>query len=286
MDSPTLETSLQTMARGGQRLPLVFLMAGLCSLLGWTYRAAAQQPNVHYFHSANLPPGTVAGGQLLRDPLLRGHVQPVEIQLPEGVRASVNIGGQFDQPRPGPVRVGMLIGPVYQFKISHIPFHEGMEVYPTIELINRLYPPPGQAACFPVPVQLTTEELNYALDGRFVTRVIYLEDVETALPARDDPAHQRYYEVPPGQDPLLAADRMGRPMAILRMGSRIPDEEECIQNCPPLLDMTDVPAAPAAAPGPAGVEQAIERQERDIPRVFFPRRSAFQPNSAGAPEAR
>lgn len=264
------------------RVPLALLWVGI--LVGWPSLAAAQRPNVHYFHSANLPPGTVAGGQLLRDPFLRGHVQPVEIQLPEGVRLSVNIGGQFDDARPGPVRVGMLVGPVYQFKVSHIPFREGMEVFPTIEVINRLYPPPGQAAAFPVPVQLTIEELDYALDGRYVTRVIYLEDVETALPVRDDPARQRYYEVPSGEDPLLAADRLGRPMAILRMGSRIPDENECLQNCPPILDMNDVPAAPGTTSSPAGVEGAIERQERDIPRVFFPRRSRFQAPSAGAPE--
>lgn len=273
-------------ASARSRLGLSLLLGALCLIAGRASLAVAQQPPVHYLHSADLPPGTVARGQLARDPLLSGHVQPVEVLLPEGVRISPNIGGQFDEPRPGPARFGMLIGPVYQFKVTHIPFREGMEVFPTIEVINRLHPPPGQAACFPVPVQLTIEELDFALEGRYVTRVIYLEDVETALPVRDDPHHQRFFEVPPGQDPLLAADQLGRPMAILRMGSRIPDEYESIRHCPPILLLECPPEGACSPTGPPGVEAAIERSERDIPRVFFPARSSQRGHPAGGPHTR
>ena len=56
-------------------------------------------------------------------------------------------------------------------------------MYPTIEVINRLYPPQGLENHFPVPVHFTLEELEMALSGRMVTRVIYLEDPQSACPS-------------------------------------------------------------------------------------------------------
>ena len=76
----------------------------------------------------------------------------------------------------------MLIGKVYRFRVTGIKRNEGFEVFPTVEVINRMYPPKGQATRFPIPIQLTEEELALAISGRFVTRVIYLEDPRTALP--------------------------------------------------------------------------------------------------------
>ena len=95
-----------------------------------------------------------------------------------------------------------------------------MEVFPTIEVIDRLYAPPGQECRFAIPVESTEDDLKLAVDGKFVTRVIYLEDPRNALPARDRSAKaQNWFEVAPGQDPLAVADGLGRPVAILRMES-------------------------------------------------------------------
>lgn len=185
--------------------------------------ALAQQPP-HYRHSAMMPPGTVGREQLARGGPLPGYFQPVEIGVPPGALVSLVADGRFLQPQPDRVMAGMLIGQVYRFKVTGIPGHEGFEVYPTIEVINRLYPPPGQAVKFPIPIQLLTEEIELALGGQFVTRVIYLENPDDAFPRSDEPGTQRYFEVLPGQDPLEIADRLGRPMAILRLGSRVPDE--------------------------------------------------------------
>jgi hypothetical protein len=185
--------------------------------------AYGQRDPVHYFHSADLPPGTIGPGQLLRGGPLPGYLQPVEIRVPDGSSVSVAVDGQYQPPQKTSVLVSMLIGPVYPVKVMGIHLHEGSEVFPTIELINRLYPPPGLASYFPVPVHITEEELKLALSGRFVTRVIYLEDPNEALPVRDRPDSQRFVDVLSDQDPLQAADRLGRPMAILRMGSRTPE---------------------------------------------------------------
>jgi hypothetical protein len=140
----------------------------------------------------------------------------------------------------------MLIGQVYRLKIGNIANHEGHELFPTIEVIDRLYPPPGQAARFPIPIELTAEELAYALDGRYVLRVIYLEDVRTAPPVSELPGQQRFLEIAPGRDAMEAADRLGRPMAILRMGSRVPtageDQSQFLYAQPPVLLFEPPPA--------------------------------------------
>ncbi len=183
---------------------------------------AHAQPPVHYFHAADLPPGTVGQGQLLRGGPLRNYYQPVEVRAPAGVLVSIANEKGFHQPEPTPLKVGMLISQVYSLKVTSIRLHEGQEVFPTIEVINRLYPPRGLESKIPIPVHLTEEELFMALSGQFVTRVIYVEDRNNPLPVQDTAEFQRYFEVQPQQDPLQVADQMGKPVAILRMGSRIP----------------------------------------------------------------
>jgi hypothetical protein len=246
----------------------------------------AQAPR-HYGHTINLPPGTIAQGQLAHIPALRGYVQPVEIIAPKGVRVSVRQQGRFATAPTGPLRMGLFIGPVYHLQVTNIPFQEGYEVYPTIELVNRLYPPEGSKIRFPIPIQLTQEELEMALSGRFVTRVIYLEDSANALGQRSDPELQDYFETPSNEDPLLVADRLGRPMAILRMGSRVPDFER--GNVGGIGDppVTVYPAQSGTAEvRPTDAAAAIERSPANFPRLpLQPRRSPIT-FPVGYPQAR
>ena len=172
------------------------------------------------------------------------------------------------------VLAGMQIGYVYRIRVANIPDHAGEEVFPTIELVDRLYPPPGQAARFPVPIELTAEELALALEGRFVTRVIYLEEPGTALPVKDEPKKQRYFEIAAGQDPLKVADQMGRSVAILRMGSRVPDgltpDGKFLYNSPPLLKFTTTPVEVKRNEGieePQLPPKVGERQGRTFKRL-------------------
>ena len=202
--------------------------------------APAQQPPVHYEHAGMMPPGAIGSRQLERGGPLPGYFQPVEIVGPLGSSVSLAVEDQFTSPSPAPLKAGMLIGSVYRIRISGIPRHEGEEVFPTIELVNRLYPPPGQELRYPVPIELTLEDLELAMEGRFVTRVIYLEDPKLALPAATDKDHQQWFEAGPHDDPLAVADRLGRPMAILRIGGRVPTNSEqpgaeFMYHSPPLL---------------------------------------------------
>src|SRR6266496_6284419 len=118
------------------------------TLVAWLALAAAAsaQGPWHYLDKADLPPGVIGQRQLQRGGPLPGYFQPVEVTAPAGTLLSVVADGSFTAPKPAKVLAGMLIGQVYRLKVGNIPNHEGEEVFPTIEVIDRLYPPPGQAA--------------------------------------------------------------------------------------------------------------------------------------------
>ena len=236
-----------------------WLAAGMLSAVA-TVPAAAQQPGVHYFHSANQPPGTVGAAQAMRGGPTANYLQPVEIKAPKGALVSVAVNGEFTEPKDGAILAGMLVGPVYRLRVANLKLHETDEVYPTIELVSRLHPPPGQALRFPIPIELSQEDLERAISGQFVTRVVYLENPGAALPLRQEPNHaQRYFDAPPGADPLRVADELGRPMAIIRMGSRVPDLARETTNlgfnygAPPVVLFDKPPVVPRKS----GLEEPI-----------------------------
>lgn len=206
---------------------LCITLAGLAFV-----QAALAQPQGHYIHRADFPPGAIGYRQLQRSPHLPGYFQPVEIRAPGGTLVSLAGDAGFEEPVSNSLLAGMLIGPVYRCKVINLPLQPGVEIYPTIEVIDRLYPPPGQATRYPIPVELQLEELEAAARGQFVTRVIYLEQPDLASPVQDRKGAQRVFEVNPIDDPLEVADRLGRPMAILRMGSRIPEEHDLANGLP------------------------------------------------------
>jgi hypothetical protein len=192
--------------------------------LGQAAMALAQEPPVHYLHHGAMPPGAIGSRQLQRGGPLPGFFQPVEIKAPGGALVSLAIASQFDAPQAAPRRVGFLIGSVYRLRVTNIPGAEGLEIFPTIEVIDRIYAPPDQQIRFAIPIELAQLDLELAIGGKFVTRVIYLENPLGAVPVRSDPKSQSWFEVGPKADPLAVADTLGRPVAILRMGGRLPDQ--------------------------------------------------------------
>jgi hypothetical protein len=199
-------------------------------------QATAKQ---HLLLPDGLPPGSAGQARLVRGGPLAGWFQPVQFLGPDGLGVSVAIDGSFSEPLPSPLTVGLLVGPVYRFRVTDIPGSEGREVFPTVELVDRLYPPAGAEARFPIPLELTAEDLRLALAGHFVTRVVYLEDPNRAVPAASDPNHPGWYDAGPGANPLVEADRLGRPVAIVRLGGRLPvdrlgPDQHFLAGCPPL----------------------------------------------------
>jgi hypothetical protein len=200
---------------------------------------------------------------------LCGFYQPVEIKAPPGALVSLAVANRFDDAQPTPRKAGFLIGEVYRLRVTNLAIAEGAEVFPSIEVIDRLYAPVDQQRRFAIPVELTDDDLQLALDGKFVTRVIYLEDPHNALPAREDLQSQHWFEAAPGQDPLAIADTLGRPVAILRLGGRLP---ESVDSPDPSFFFDSPPFRPIA-PEPS-VAPRVKKQ------VETPRDAV--PSSAGA----
>lgn len=188
-----------------------------------TSNCSAQLP-AHFQNWADLPPGEVGLRQIERGGPLRGYFQPVEIVTPKGSDIALYVEDGFQRSEGPKVKAGMLIGAVYRARITRIPGHAGFEVYPSVEVIDRLHPPEGLEDRFPIPIEITQDDLDRVVAGEFVVRVVYLEDPTIALPQAQTGDTQRSSDIGPGDDPLVAADRLGRPMAIVRIGARVPDE--------------------------------------------------------------
>ncbi len=227
-----LESTLSFLwERGRFRKEMGMLFAGKllrAVLVGMTCSTAvlAQDRPVHWLNAGAMPPGAIGRQRLMRGGPLSGFCQPVEIRAPKGARIAPATGSGFMDTQSSPLSVGLPIGPVYRFKVTDIPGEPGLELFPTIELVDRLYPPPGQALRFPIPIELTRDELLLAAEGRFITRVVYLEDPLLAPAIARDNENQPWFEARPGEDPLVIADHLGRPVAIVRIGGRVPESNQ------------------------------------------------------------
>ena len=209
--------------------------AGLCrkGILAGLLALAAAGPTTAWAQSTSrgryfpLDQATAPGTAAKWSGVQRGFVpamQPVRVELP-------GTGGQvafYTNPQgeheavAAPAVVALRVGSVYRIKISELPDFPGAELYPTIELIDRLHPPRGREIEFAIPIVLTADEIAMALEGRLVTKIIYLEQPDRAAPVRNSNADRS--RLADSRANLMAlADEAGRPMVIVRVGGRLPD---------------------------------------------------------------
>lgn len=222
--------------------------------------ASAQQPRAQYMFQQQTPPGAVGQMRLQRGGPVVGYYQAVEISAPKGVVASLADQGGWTDPSERPVFTGFQIGVPYRIKLANLPEHfRNQECYPTIEIIDRTYAPVGLERRFPIPIVINEDDLRLATDGMLVTRVVYIEDPQQALPGKQMPGDQLWHDVGPRANPLEEADRLGRPVAIVRLGGRTPDEQtgpdmQFLYGCPKWLRLLPPPVelqpTPAANPQP------------------------------------
>ncbi len=232
--------------------PLLYV-ALICITSVFALPTAAQEPSSlhdrHFRDSGLHPPGQVGRGLLSRGGPIPGYFQPIEVRAPQGTQLAFVANGQFGPPLLAPTKAGMLIGAVYRMKITNIPGLEGVEVFPSIEVINRIYPPRGLEAKFAIPIQLSLREIKMAVQGFYVTRVIYLEDPTNPIPVDEPIGRQRTLDISYTEDPLHVADKLGRPVAILRIGSRYPQlnaQTNRFMFSSPPIQIIATPLLPAA----------------------------------------
>ncbi len=175
----------------------------------------------HRVFSADAQPGMIGYGRSLGHGPIAGYFQPVAFTGPDGVQFALSQGGTFVSPEDH-LMAGLQIGRVYRMRMTGLPDAEGAELYPSVEVIDRTYPPPGLETTYPIQIVLDRADIDEAMAGRMVTKVIYLEDPQTAFAEQEKPDTGRVIDVGLPHDPLEVADRFGRPVAIVRIGTLAP----------------------------------------------------------------
>jgi uncharacterized repeat protein (TIGR01451 family) len=168
------------------------------------------------------PPGT---------PLLEPDVQIVRFQGPPGLMVDVVA------PMPsavhagdggGIITVGLKRGVGYRLRITNIPERPDKELYPVIQVVGHLHRPEGiDPGKYPIRVVFHQDDLDDTVDHkRLVTKIIYLEDPDQAIPFHLPKDEVPVLTISPTEPPLRVAQALGRPVAIVRMGVRKPTAEE------------------------------------------------------------
>jgi len=181
---------------------------------------------------AVIAPGAAPAGEAAPGmPLLPPEIQVVRFQGPPGLSVEVLA------PTPTPVSigdgqgiitVGLVRGMGYRLRVGNIPERPGAELFPVIEVVGHLHRPvdidPGK---YPIRVVFNQDDLDDAVDrGRLVTKVLYLEDPDQAIPFRMAKDQVSVLTISPSEPPLRVASALGRPMAIVRLGGRRPAAED------------------------------------------------------------
>jgi hypothetical protein len=169
------------------------------------------------------PPGTAARWSVQSGRVPPNTFQQVRVRLPSTGVVTIH-DGSLDRAQhiAAPAQFGLLVGASYRLHVSDLPEFPNQDFFPSIELIDQLHPPPGQAARFPVEIELLADELTWVSNGRLVTKVVYLEQPDR-VPLTNLNGGARVTDLAPAQNAIAEADALGRPIAIVRIGGRVPD---------------------------------------------------------------
>lgn len=179
----------------------------------------------HPFNHA-MPPGVVGYWMGALGRARPGYLQPIRVDLPSEGEVAF-FAGRPAEPRSAdaPAIAAVSVGHTYRVRISDMPEFPGVELYPTLEVIDSLHAPDGAVNEFPIPVPITEADVEQVLRGKLVTKVVYVEQPQL-VSARELQSDMPTSTLPPSHNLLAAADLRGRPLMILRIGGRLPDPQE------------------------------------------------------------
>jgi uncharacterized repeat protein (TIGR01451 family) len=143
---------------------------------------------------------------------------------PKGVRVAAHPGSPLSRLFGTPALLGLRPGYTYRFELSNLPYAPERTLYPEVEVYGTLVPRPGMKYMdWPAPLTFTANDIERALLGSVITKAIYLEDPEKAIPAEFGP--NRPVELPADSEAQAIKDAIasGRLVAILRLGNKKPE---------------------------------------------------------------
>jgi uncharacterized repeat protein (TIGR01451 family) len=214
-----------------------------CLIVGGTTAPAANPPGHPGSHPGGVlpvpgmgPPGAVAAVGALPipnqfhapgAPAIPAPLVAAKFLAPQGVRVTALPGSSLARLYDTPTVMGLRPGYVYRFELTNLPYNPGKALYPEVEVRGTLVPRPGMKYMdYPIPLMFTPMDIERALGGALITKVIYLEDPEKAIPVEVNPDSP--VETPEDTETaaLKAARDNGRLMAIVRLGDRKPSAAE------------------------------------------------------------
>ena len=187
-------------------------------------------------------------------PPARGLAPLMHVKLigPEGMHTIIYQGKARPRDLLAPAQLGLRPGYIYRLELNGFKKFPGISLYPTLEVRGTLALPPGlSGAAFPAAVVLTEEDVQKALAGALITKVIYLEHPERATPAATTPDLPLEALVPNECDLLAEARERGRPLLVLRFGQlEFTPQEVALSSVPGTVLFPDerVLGQPAAPP--------------------------------------
>jgi hypothetical protein len=220
MNTPTTTLRTGTVLRAARGLLATAVLASIASV-------GRAHENVATIMTGSIAgdsrPGAIgARGRLQPGPcpdgVLPDAVQPVDIRGPAGLTMAIETATGWSALRPGPLRMGLVVGQPYRLRLAGFAAAPERELFPTIRVLAKLAAPPGQAWRFPVEVVIDEADIDAALEGALVRRVVY-----TACdPDTPDIVPAAWFDVRPGDDALDVALTLGEPVAELIIGNRVP----------------------------------------------------------------
>jgi len=206
---------------------LRFAVGLLLSVLVGTPAVAQVVPDYEGFSplDSRHSPGMAARFMDLAGRAQPNSFQPIRIDVEDGAEVAIYHARPIQaQAMASPAQLGVLVGHTYRLRIRNLPEMPGVELFPTIEVIGRLHPPRGLEHDYPIPVHIDRKDIDLAISGNLVTRVVYLEQPQLAAPFELD-ASTRNRDIEAAANALAEADRFGRPVLVLRMGGRLPSPQ-------------------------------------------------------------
>lgn len=179
------------------------------------------------------PPARVAtvAGPMMQTPPQPGSglpipapVLPARILVPQGVRVGAYPGSPFARHFDTPAVLAFRPGYAYRLELSSLPNRPGARLYPEIAVYSTLVPRPGMKYMeYPIPLTFSADDIERALVGSVITKVVNLEDPEKALPV--EVAADAPIEFPNASEPEAIKNALatGRIVAIVRLGAKQPD---------------------------------------------------------------
>jgi len=177
----------------------------------------------HYVSSSAVSTGESSNGKTIDEPAM---IAQVRISSPAYVEITLQSKDGTFPTSPqylAPALLSLQTATKHRLKLGRIPGFADRELYPSLEFPPTTSLTQGFLSNNPIVIEFTEEEFLMVASGKEVTKVFFLPDPEFqelyAIGIEPPTPVMASYELDPGIDVILEADRRGTVLAILRLGA-------------------------------------------------------------------